>query len=794
MDIQHTETGIDGLAPSNATELATVVADEYGSSGMTLITADSPLDLSNFLARPVTIFVGDLATDRHLVPYDDFLNNDIIADKLRNYRYISGTLVVRVTISCARTSYGLARFAIWPGYEQDLSTQAEDWNIYKVSMLPGMWMDLPQKGPSIFRIPFTNVVPAIDLLSGEGASFVQAILKRYVAVDSFTGVDDACQARVEAWMEDTVLTQTIPGIGDPQGEFSQGLVSRPATAIADAAGALVPILGPFAIATQIGAKAVGAIAALFGFSRPQLIEAPCYSLSVGPYIPGRFVGAKFACDLKQELALGTGLCGEDMMDPLSVKKIASHLTLYDIFQWDTSSPANSILYGVPVTPGLCIADLSDPGTQKSIYQTPMAEVAHCFQYWRGTIRFVIKVICHPSYHGGVIRLFWSPERIAVPSVHDVTNTVVSGILDLSTGNEVVLDIPFQSARAMLRTSIEFGALMTDSSQYYNGFFYAQVINPLRSNQISGSPVPIQVHVSVCSPDLEVCRYWTAYTEQMHPVPLPSTDTTVVCRTLDTINPAPVLSYSSYYRAKGTFEGEELGSKLMKDDDVMKLYMGERVESLRTPLKEPMNVYTIDSPGGGVSQLLACHIFPWIERGYTKSGGGTASFPTYSNLYTYLHRSYMGWRGGGRWFADISGNAGKMNTSPNGVFAVWSECIVDDFLYTKTTTAYAGGTAQYIRNWQSPKYTTQANACCEFPLRSQYLFRPSSRYHDTTLKYCSQGFLLSCLVQSISAPLNLSWAASEDFNPVLYLGPQTKWMYYNSAQLCPSTGANRPAPA
>lgn len=789
-DNQETINGMDGMSVVNATEVATAATAQHGGDGMSLFGGDPPLDLGNFLKRPVNIYTGDLTSDVFLNPFQDFLSNAVVAEKLAHFRYVSGTLVVRVTISCARTSYGLARFAIWPGYEDELGA-ALDWNIYKVSMLPGMWMDIPMTGSAIYRIPYINPLPAIDLLAGTGADFVHAILKRYVAVDSFTGLTDACQARVEAWMEDAQLTQSIPLLGEPQGEYAAGIVSRPATVVANAAAALIPALGPFARATEIGARAVGAIAALFGFSRPLLIADPVMMITDTSWGPGKFVGRKFALDPKQELSLGIGMFGEDTGDPLSIRKIAAHSTLFTIFQWDTTDASNGVLYGCPVTPGLTNLDMSDPGPNMSVYQTPMAEVAHCFQYWRGTIRFNFKVVCHPSYHGGVLRIFWSPERFNYPSSHDVSNTVISALLDLSTGNEITVDVPFQSIQGMLRTSVEYGTLTVGSEQYYNGYIYAQVVNPLRANQVSGPAVPVQVYVSVCAPDLELSHYFTGYTEFMHPVPLLSNTVTAWVRDMNSMIASPANARLEPPRIKGSFEAEVLGKELMSTEKAIPLYMGERCESLRVPLKEPMPIYEIDAPSATGTFMMCGHLFPWIEQGYAIAGPAYVAVGTQANLYSYLHRSFMGWRGGSRWMIDhlnLSG-AGSSNFPEKGV---WSEHLVDDYLFVRNQTGINGTPTEWARLQQTPKIVGSYNNAAEYPLHSRYLFRPSSRIRETTLKYCSQGFLVTSQTAT-NSNRTLWWCAAEDFSPVLYLGPRTKWTYWKQAMTIPAAGANRPIP-
>lgn len=782
-------TNDSSMQVANALEATNNMPSAEGASGFELLHADEATDLSEFLRRPVQIWTGTLSSNVYFYPYEEFLTHPTVAAKIANYRYVSGSIVVRVTLSCSRTTYGLARIACWPGYTPQ-DTKLADYNIYKLSALPGSWISIPQQQATIFKIPYMAPTPAIDLLLAENLTYMECCLRVYEATNSFTGASEACSARIDVWMEDVVLTQTIPYIGDPQGddsdEYKQGVISRPATALAKAASSLVPFFGPLAKATEIGAKAIGAIAALFGFSRPMnLVDVGRDTLTTS-FGSSKFTGSKFALDPKQELSLGTGLFGESHLDPLSVEAIAGHLILYDIRIWTVTDGIDMILAGWPVTPGLCISDLSSPTSPQTIMQTPMSEVASCFQYWRGTIRYVVRAVVHPSYHAGSLRLFWSSERIVPGVAHDVSNLVVSAILDLSKGNEVVLDIPFQSTDGMLRTSVEFGGMLTSSDQYYNGYVYAQVMTPLRTNQTSGTVAPIRFYVSVCSPKLELCHYWTALSSQLHNVPINSASAVPFVRSLDSNFPAPTTTLSTNWRVKGSFEGEILGKEIMSDDMAIPLFMGERVLSLRVPMKDPQLIYMINAVSPAATLRLAAHMLPWSESSFVVSGV-TYAPGTQWNLYNYLKDSFAGWRGGARWYVDTLGQGNLQPLATNRF--VFSEALVDDYLYVKTDGAPVNS-ANPLSIQQNPKISSPYECAVEIPSRSRFLFWPTTNDIGRTLRYNSQGFMVST-GQLSANPIALWWSAAEDFNPVLYLGPRLKYGYSNRGMVIPNVGANRP---
>merc|ERR1712127_414048 len=95
------------------------------------------------------------------------------------------------------------------------------------------------------------------------------------------GGNDPVTVTIYLWAEDVVLTvPTYSSILVSQAgkysntingdEYGSGIISKPAAAIAKAAGALasLPVIGPYMTATQVASGAVANIAKMFGFSRP----------------------------------------------------------------------------------------------------------------------------------------------------------------------------------------------------------------------------------------------------------------------------------------------------------------------------------------------------------------------------------------------------------------------------------------------------------------------------------------------------------------------------------------------
>lgn len=109
----------------------------------------------------------------------------------------------------------------------------------------------------------------------------------------------------------------------------QGIVSAPATAVAEAAGSLskVPVIGPYATAAEIAAKGVSSIARLFGFSAPLSLERGNFILerSWGPLSStiGADTCVPLTLDPNQGITVDPGTLGIKPVDEMTISSIVT---------------------------------------------------------------------------------------------------------------------------------------------------------------------------------------------------------------------------------------------------------------------------------------------------------------------------------------------------------------------------------------------------------------------------------------------------------------------------------------
>jgi hypothetical protein len=153
---------------------------------------------------------------------------------------------------------------------------------------------------------------------------------------------DSINIKVYAWAEDievagpTIELAVQSGSGKSvrkhkakDDEYGKGIISKPASAIARAAGALseIPIIGPFATATSYAAGAVADIASLFGYTNVPVIDdvQPFYSKPF-PNLASTDIGTpveKLTLDSKNELSIDPKITGVDVEDELTIRSFVS---------------------------------------------------------------------------------------------------------------------------------------------------------------------------------------------------------------------------------------------------------------------------------------------------------------------------------------------------------------------------------------------------------------------------------------------------------------------------------------
>nr|ULF99963.1 MAG: hypothetical protein 2 [Marnaviridae sp.] len=473
-------------------------------------------ELGDFLKRPVRIYSGTWATSEgagvktSVNPWFEYLNNANIKYKLNNYGFIRGNLHVKVVINASPFYYGacLVNYTPMHTFHGRDSETTNDMFYIPESQKPS-FMIYPQENrggdmvlPFYYNKNYLNLTSADDL---EDMGLMKLII--YSPLRSANGaVGTGCSIQMYAWMEESILAgPTIKLAVQAQDEYGLGPVSGPASAAAAFAGQLksLPIIGKFATATEIGAKAVSGMAQIFGFTNVPVIEptAPL-ALMVAPQFASSQIGhpvQKLTFDPKTELTVDNGAVGFTADDELTIQKFVTRKSFLAKTTWTTSTALDVNLFSTLVSPTMF--DSVALVGQRRLAMTPLDVAQRMFRFWRGDLIFTFRIVAS-KYHKGRLRLAYDPIDASVVGTNDVGATVQNMIYDLGhEEEEIEFRVPYSAGTTWLRTLHNNvtkswktnNTAVTRDPLYDNGVLTLKVLTLLTA-PIASSTVDILVYV------------------------------------------------------------------------------------------------------------------------------------------------------------------------------------------------------------------------------------------------------------------------------------------------------------
>jgi len=353
------------------------------------------------------------------------------------------------------------------------------------------------------------------------AQSVKKVSKRKQPVVGLTEAEASDPSKMDALGE---LSDGPDGYPD---EYGKGIVSKPATAVAKAASYFtsIPIIGPFARATEIGAGAISSIAKLFGFSRPAAIEDFCQTRNLPLGRMAVCIGTdplvKLSVDPKQELCVDPATVGIASDDELSILHIAQQETLIDQFTWAISGTGSSgTIYMIPVNPWN--QPIFTTQSQTAYAQTTLSFVSRPMAYWTGSLRYRFQIVAS-QFHRGRLLFQYEPTintdfvtlAATIAADGDGINARYSHVLDLSEERDICFEVNWaqnEAWRYVLSNgtgstqvlSVEgdynfslIGLIDPSILQTYNGVLRVFVINDLTAPDDTSN---IQINVFVSAGD------------------------------------------------------------------------------------------------------------------------------------------------------------------------------------------------------------------------------------------------------------------------------------------------------
>lgn len=628
-------------------------------------TAD--ISLGKFLGRPTRIdttvwttatAVGSLVT---LQPWYLFLNDAAIKRKIENFAFIRATLCVKTIINATPFHYGLARYC----YEPSVGFRASKIRTNPTSslplgipysQLPGYHVQPADNSGGELRVPMflhknwarLNLASEIQSL-GTLTAWIYAPLQV-----ASSGGSTSVTLTTYAWLEDVELSGSTNSLTLQAGDEYTGVISAPATAVANIASRLkdAPVIGKFARATQLGASAIASIASLFGYTNtPNIDKVATFVPNNIPHLATSEISVpvqKLSLDPKQELSIDPTMHGIPNGDELSISEIAGKPSFLVAVPWGTADPVGMVLWNARISPSLYgqVPMLGGAGStlqNTRVYHTPMSFLAMLFSHWKGDIELEFNVICS-KFHKGRLRFSWDPYGGNATTVPN-ENTIYTTILDIGENNFARMRIPYHQDLAWLRTRTDVttdnwtvGSALNYTNGFDNGLLSMSVQTPLISPVSSAG---IYVIVRVRAPDVEFANPRNAYGVSTQ-TPSP---TMLAVQSKDVVDISPDLA--------------PIGDQGVLHSDRYGQNFGEAIASLRTlmhrhSLSEIVPVRDSAATRFSMSRIFFSRLPPWY--GYDSTGdssattklpavGTTVSFnsrPTH--LSTLVASLYGGYRG------------------------------------------------------------------------------------------------------------------------------------------------------
>lgn len=528
------------------------VASSYDQTRM--IADNDETDLENFFARPIILDEFQWSTTTRFYqffdPWDLFIMNPRVANRMSNYHLLKGKLHVRFQVNGNGFYYGRILANYIPRYAAD-DMIFDRALIYadnvEASQRPKIYIDPTLNEGGDIVCPFLCPTDTISLVEGDWINMGRISMRELNQLRHANGNTDAITITVLAWMEDVVLSvptnnniASLPSQGglevlEPQAgvrkrrvsvksntssksnksdEYGTGPVSGPASTVARIAGSLTnaPFIGPYAKATEIGANALANVARIFGYSRAQTLE-PTH-MYTPRFIPNMAntntpdTSNKLALDCKQELTVDPAVVGLDCgVDEMTIQSITTRESLIGKAEWNQADLPGQILWSLGVSPNYVVQ--YDPGAGDAIeYHSTASNFGSMpFRFWRGSIRYRFQIVCS-AYHKGRLRLQWDPHSYTGQE-YNVQHTHV---IDIAQETDFSIDIGWGSEFGWLYTTgmtapqkfaIRSAFTGDASDLIYNGVLTMSVQNILTApNASAGDVVEVNCFVSTCD-DFEV---------------------------------------------------------------------------------------------------------------------------------------------------------------------------------------------------------------------------------------------------------------------------------------------------
>jgi len=657
--------------------------------------------LGDFLSRPVKVYTDRWSTgnvgptiNSSFNPWKIFCENPAVFEKIKYYNNLSGELHVKFVINGNSFLYGrlMVSYEPLPFLNETSKRNEFEVDFIEYSQRPKMFLNPTSNEGGTMALPFFWPQNFMNIPAKDWDDMGEITLSELAPLRHAMGTVQHIHITAYAHMENVTLgtptalqsqslrsesnknrnkkknktSTTIKKVNND--EYGSGAISKPASAIAAAAGWLtdLPVIGPYARATEMVASKVGEVAKVFGYSRPVDIES---AKRMKPVSGSAFAVTdqpdtvmKLTLDSKNETTIDARTVGLNSEDHMGIYDIAQKESFLTSFLWTTYDQGDiptTVLFNSNVTPSLC--DTENFGT--TLYMTPMAFMSQLFSYWHGSIIMRFQIVAS-NFHKGRLLVQYDPNGFQNTN----SNVQYTEVIDLAETRDFEVCLGWGKSVPFLdigkcggpngSANIEFRSNGTTAANnvWSNGQLTVTVLNELT---VPGDPTtspPIQVNVFVKAAD-----------DMIFAVPdsdyIQNTSLTPLLTSQSLISQSEVTTDATTDKASMENKPEEtmtidLNKEGSGTDHLMEVFFGEHIVSLRALFKRYCFHTSWELPPASTNEArcvtVTNKVFPFYRASFGAPGIGVYDYTSGPNSYsinpsvttplTYCAPAFVGWRG------------------------------------------------------------------------------------------------------------------------------------------------------
>lgn len=521
-----------------------VQGESFERLGETPIVSGEALEnrthnIRDFLTRFVQIDVVSITesmAQNHVVASHGFpstlIKKEMVAEKLSGFKYLRGSIVVRVQVNSQIMQCGALQCMMMPVESpSDIFNSQVSTSILNASQVPGGMLLISKGNVFEYTQPFvypttaydmtiaqpdyvTMIIKVLSPLRGNGEDITLTVFARFdedVEVSMPTSIPlylapDLLFSQLKRIRMDEETSRKVDGLAEVfrimRGIQNQGLGETPKPAGGPISGVLstvgnigtmlagsgIPVLSEVgAIGSMIGG--IGStIASAFGFSKPD------NNATQNLTFPSIFKGVnnsnyshthhQMALDVQNKLSIDRHPYGTPV-DEMAIAACTRTPSLIRTYNLTNTKAAGSLLWKQVVTP--MYFEAASFTTEAAVDMSSIAFATSAFEFWRGSLNYTF-VFVKTVFHSCRLMVVWIPSDDPVPEQYnDVLAKNFSVMIDLSEEKmEQGISIPYIQALQWLST-------VNTKYRYSNGHVAVYLINKL-------------VNASNSSPSIDILTY------------------------------------------------------------------------------------------------------------------------------------------------------------------------------------------------------------------------------------------------------------------------------------------------